>query len=57
MKMVAAGFREIFMRRLVCIRSTRIPAVFIDILRDISWLLFDFALDAGTQTASLLVAF
>lgn len=31
--------------------------VFIDIRRDISWLLFDFTLDADTQTPGLLVAF
>lgn len=53
-----AGFRERFMQRSVCIRnSLECAPVFIDIRRDISWLLFDFTPDAGTQTPGLLVAF
>lgn len=57
MRMGVAGLRERFMQRSVCIRNSRMRPVFIDIRRDISSLLFDFTLDAGTQTPGLLVAF
>lgn len=57
MRMGVTGLRERFMQRSVCIRNSRMHPVFIDIRRDISWLLFDFTLDADTQTPGLLVAF
>lgn len=57
MRMEVTGLRERFMQRSVCIRNSRMRPVFIDIRRDISWLLFDFTLDADTQTPGLLVAF